>query len=80
MVATLLLFPLLLNYAHAAVSPASGPVYGGTPVTITGSGFDPSVVVYIGGTQASDVVYVSSTTLTAVTPESFTEGSVDVDI
>jgi hypothetical protein len=79
-VVAVLCFFLALTPAFSAVSPATGPIYGGTPVTITGTGFDPSVMVYIGGTQASDVVYVSSTTLTAVTPESFTEGPVDVDI
>lgn len=76
----LLCLPL---YAEAVVvNPASGPVYGGTAVTITGSGFvsDPVTEVYIGGELATDLVVVNSTTLTVTTPEMYGAGPADVDI
>lgn len=62
------------------ISPGSGPITGGTPVTITGTGFTPSSTVSFveesGGTPASDntvlpaanVVYTSPTSITATTP------------
>jgi hypothetical protein len=55
------------------VSPVQGPVAGGTTVTITGSGFgvgDPATTVKFGGASASNVVVVSPTEITAVTPHS----------
>jgi hypothetical protein len=65
-------------YAHptvSAVSPALGTVKGGTPVTITGTGFVPGATVEIGqgsgagptAIPASKVVVVSSTEITAIT-------------
>ncbi len=53
-----------------ALSPASGPVSGGTAVTVTGSGFGTAgaVTVRFGGVVASAVTVVSPTTLTAVSP------------
>jgi len=55
------------------VSPASGPIAGGTPITLSGLHFDRGgtagvVTVDVGGQPASSVVVVSDTTLTAVTP------------
>ena len=50
------------------VSPSSGNIAGGTPLTITGSGFQVGATVSVGGTNATNVQRVSSTTLTAVTP------------
>jgi hypothetical protein len=55
------------------INPDQGPTTGGTPVTITGSGFgpgDPSTHVTFGGAQATDVVVVSATEITAITPAS----------
>jgi hypothetical protein len=57
------------------VSPASGPVSGGTPIRITGTNFVPGATVEIAqgdGTgpaaiAASEVVVVSPTEITAVT-------------
>jgi hypothetical protein len=48
------------------ISPAVGATQGGTPVTITGSGFVSGVSVTIGGVAAANVSVSSSTTLTAV--------------
>jgi len=53
--------------AVAGISPESGSVEGGTPVTITGSGFVPGAKVQIGGAPASAVEVVSETEITAVT-------------
>jgi len=51
-----------------SVSPATGPSAGGTPVTITGTGFAPGATVSFGFAAASKIVVVSSTQITAITP------------
>jgi len=50
------------------VSPRRGPTTGGTAVTITGTNFAAGAVVMFGGTAATSVALVNSTTITAVTP------------
>lgn len=50
-----------------AVSPASGPLAGGTALTITGTGFLAGVTVDLGGVAAVGVVVVSATSITATT-------------
>ncbi|MEO8380094.1 MAG: IPT/TIG domain-containing protein [Acidobacteriota bacterium] len=50
------------------VNPAAGRITGGTPVTLTGTGFLTGVSVTFGGSAATSVVRVNSTTITAVTP------------
>jgi hypothetical protein len=52
----------------SAVDPSKGPSEGGTPVTITGTGFLPGATVEIGGAAASSVDALSETEITAVTP------------
>jgi hypothetical protein len=52
----------------AAVSPATGPTAGGTPLTLTGTGFVAGTTVTLGGAPATDVVVASATVLTATTP------------
>ncbi|HEV7669685.1 MAG TPA: IPT/TIG domain-containing protein [Thermoanaerobaculia bacterium] len=61
------------------VWPRSGPVAGGTPVTITGSGFVTGAAVTFGGTSATSIVVVNPTTITAVTPAKST-GKVSVSV
>ncbi len=51
-----------------AISPTSGPTSGGTSVTITGTGFVTGATVTFGGTSATNVTVVSSTSITATTP------------
>ena len=50
------------------VSPASGTAAGGTAVTITGTGFLAGATVSLGGTPATGVTVVNSTSITATTP------------
>ena len=52
----------------SSVSPNSGSTLGGTAVTITGTNFAAGATVTFGGTAATNVVVVNSTTITATTP------------
>jgi hypothetical protein len=50
-----------------SITPVSGPIAGGTTVTIRGYGFAAGATVAIGNVAASGVVVAGSTSLTAVT-------------
>lgn len=50
------------------ISPTSGPVGGGTAVTITGTNFAAGATVAFGSSPASNVRVVSSTEITATSP------------
>ena len=52
----------------SSVSPNTGPIAGGTAVTITGTNFAAGATVTFGGTAATNVVVVSGTQITATTP------------
>jgi formylglycine-generating enzyme required for sulfatase activity/CxxC motif-containing protein (DUF1111 family)/subtilisin-like proprotein convertase family protein len=52
----------------SSVSPNVGPTAGGTAITITGTNLTGTSSVTIGGTAATSVSVVNSTTVTAVTP------------
>ena len=52
----------------SSISPNSGTANGGTTVTITGTGFLSGATVSLGGTAATGVTVVSSTSITATTP------------
>jgi IPT/TIG domain len=52
----------------SSLSPSSGSTAGGTAVTITGTNFAAGATVTFGGTAATSVVVVNSTTITATTP------------
>jgi hypothetical protein len=58
-------FPLL---NVSGVTPASGFTTSTTPVIVTGAGFQGGATVAFGGTPATSVVVVDSTTITAVAP------------
>ena len=60
-----------------AVNPTSGPIAGGTDVTVTGTNFAGGAAVTFGGSPAASVVVVSSTSITCVTP-AHAVGKVDV--
>ena len=61
----------------SAISPVSGTTAGGTPVTITGTGFLTGATVKLGGTSATGVSVTNSTTITATTA-AHAAGAVDV--
>jgi hypothetical protein len=62
-----------------AVLPNSGTVNGGTVVTVTGTNFvNGATTVTFGGIAATNVTFVTSTTLLATTPANATPGAVDV--
>jgi len=54
--------------AVTSVSPASGPITGGTQVTLRGSDFSHLWSVWFGSRRATNVKIVSTQTLTAVVP------------
>ncbi len=62
-----------------SVSPDSGPATGGTTITITGTHLAGTTAVAIGGVPATNLVVVSPTTVTAVTPAG-ASGSVAVAV
>ncbi len=63
----------------SSVSPTSGPATGGTAVTITGTNFTANATVSLGGSAATNVSVVSSTTITATTP-AHAAGAVSVTV
>jgi large repetitive protein len=72
-------FTYLAAPSVTGVSPAVGPVTGGTQVTITGTGFTGATVVGFGSIAATNVVVVSATTITATSPAEL-PGPVDVTV
>jgi IPT/TIG domain len=60
-----------------SITPATGSTLGGTAVTISGSGFSGGAMVSIGGSPATAIVVVSSSTITATTAP-HASGSADV--
>ena len=64
----------------SGISPSSGPVVGGTNITITGSGFASPVTLTIGGAAATSVVIVNDTSITAITANGGTAGAKDVSV
>jgi hypothetical protein len=54
--------------AVTALSPTSGPLAGGTSVTISGSNFVSGATASVGGVAATSVVFNSATSLTITTP------------
>ena len=65
--------------AVTSVSPTSGPTGGGTTVTIDGTALSGTTGVTFGTASATDVVNVSSTEVTAVSPAG-SAGAVDVTV
>jgi hypothetical protein len=63
----------------AAVSPSSGPIAGGTQVTITGTGFTGASAVTFGSVAAASFTVISSTSIVATSPPQ-TWGTSQVDI
>ena len=65
--------------AVSSVTPASGPASGGTPVTITGSGFTGATIVRFGSVSAPSFTVNGAGSITALSPQ-HAEGSVDVTV
>ena len=63
----------------SAISPNTGTTNGGTAVTVTGIGFRSGATLTIGGTAATGVTVVSSTSITATTP-AHAAGAADVGV
>lgn len=61
-------FTYLSGPTVTSISPNTGPDGGGTTITINGTGFVTGATVTFGGIAATDVTFVNSTELTAVTP------------
>ena len=60
-----------------SINPTSGTALGGTPVTIRGNDFQSEATVTFRDSAATDIVVISSDTITAVTP-AHPAGTVDV--
>jgi len=71
-----------LPSSFGSIQPASGSLYGGTPVTITGTNFVTGNLldVTIGGAHATGIAVNSLTRITATTPASATTGATWVNI
>ncbi len=63
-----------------AISPATGPVAGGTAIAIGGTGLAKVTGVFIGGNAATKVVVVSDQQVTASTPPGDAAGAVEVSV
>lgn len=65
-----------------SISPATASTAGGTPIVISGSGFQSGATVTIGGIAAGNISVVSSTTIDAMTPigPATEEAGVPVDV
>ena len=61
------------------VSPAIGSVAGGTPITITGSGFETGAEVTLGGVGCPQLTVQSPESISCVTPPS-NPGTVDITV
>jgi hypothetical protein len=63
-----------------AITPASGPAYGGVPVTITGTGFATGAQVQIGGCPATGVTVVDSEHIVGVAPTCLAPGFHNLEV
>ncbi len=61
-------------------APLTGPLEGGTSVTLTGQGFEGATAVLFGGVPAVSFAVENSTRITAITPPRASPGAVDVRI
>jgi len=66
--------------AVGAVAPASGPMLGHTPITITGNNFLPGALVFFGSASAEDVSVVSASQIACKSPSASQASTVDVKV
>ena len=72
-------FTFLAALSASGVTPERGPLRGGIPVVLTGTGFDEATRVAIGGRAGADIALLSSTELRFVAPPGV-EGPADVQV
>lgn len=78
--------PAAFTYTQAApptvsaLSPSSGTNGGGTVVTLTGTGFAPGAAVRFGATAATNVAYLSPTSIRATAPAGTVDQVVSVTV
>ena len=72
--------PTVTNVVNDATGLPSGSVAGGEAVTISGTNFAPGATVLFGAAPATDVAFVSTTTLAARTPLDQPPGTVAVTV
>ncbi|GAA1013812.1 IPT/TIG domain-containing protein [Streptomyces thermogriseus] len=72
--------PVAVPPTVTSVSPTSGPVTGGTVVTVTGTNFTGATAVRFGAVNATSFTVNSSTQITAVAPPGVAPGSVPVTV
>ena len=72
--------PAPTRLSVAAITPQAGSTTGGTPVTISGTGFAADATVMIGGRPATDVNVRGSTVISATTAPLPNPGPVDVSV
>jgi hypothetical protein len=70
------MFPVTVT----AINPDTGPVVGGTNVTVTGTGFTGATGVNFGQVVAQNLVVASDTQLTVTSPQAAAPGTVDVTV
>jgi hypothetical protein len=63
-----------------SISPARGPIEGGTQVSITGTGLTGATSVRVGGVEAGSFTVNSDTSITATTAAGRAPGSSCVDV
>ncbi|HEY8584322.1 MAG TPA: IPT/TIG domain-containing protein, partial [Capillimicrobium sp.] len=66
--------------AVSGVTPSTGPLAGGAPVTITGQNLDTVTDVRFGGTPATSFVINASDSITAISPAGAAAGDVEVTV
>jgi hypothetical protein len=71
-------FSYFVSPSVTSISPNSGPVAGGTPVTISGNNFTGANAVRFGGTPATSFTVNSATSITATSPAG--SGTMDVTV
>jgi hypothetical protein len=73
-------FTYFVKLALDSLAPASGPLEGGTELTLAGLAFTPDLVVLVGGKESPRVDFLDSRTVRAIAPPSSRSGPVDVRV
>ncbi len=71
-------FTFVAKPTIASISPTSGPVSGGTTITINGSDFSGTPTVTVNGRPCGSVSRIDASSATCVTPQGVAAGAVEV--